>query len=38
LENWNEAIQLDFFALDQLPSSISLHTKKVIHHYGASFY
>jgi ADP-ribose pyrophosphatase YjhB (NUDIX family) len=29
---------IDFFALDQLPSSISVHTKKVIHHYGASFY
>ena len=38
LEEKEETFQRDFFALDQLPSSISLHTTKVIHHYGASFY
>jgi ADP-ribose pyrophosphatase YjhB (NUDIX family) len=38
LEDWNEKAAVAFFALDQLPSYISLHTKKVIHHYGASFY
>ncbi|PSL40294.1 ADP-ribose pyrophosphatase YjhB (NUDIX family) [Planomicrobium soli] len=38
LEGRDRSSEIDFFALDQLPSSTSLHTKKVIHHYGASFY
>lgn len=38
LEEEEASLQIDFFALDQLPSSICVHTKKVIHHYGASFY
>ncbi|MDN7243097.1 NUDIX domain-containing protein [Planococcus sp. N028] len=38
LEEWDESFRVEFFAIDQLPSSVNLHTKKVIHHYGASFY
>ncbi|TWT02488.1 NUDIX domain-containing protein [Planomicrobium sp. CPCC 101079] len=38
LEDADASLQFNFFALDQLPSSICVHTKKVIHHYGASFY
>lgn len=37
IENWDNSSPIAFFALDQLPPT-SLHTKKVIHHYGASFY
>lgn len=38
LEEESASLEIGFFALDQLPSSICIHTKKVIHYYGASFY
>ncbi|MGI2328590.1 NUDIX domain-containing protein [Planococcus sp. YIM B11945] len=38
VEDQKDFQTIRFFPIDRLPAHISLHTKKVIHHYGSSFY